>query len=726
MEQTEIVSYVGVLEKIIYSSPDQAFTVALLNCQDRTITVVGNMIPSVQGEKLKVSGYWSKHAKYGTQFTVQSFEVLLPDTLFGIEEYLGSRILPGIGPSFAKKLVTLFGAKIWDILEHEPQKLRDVDGIGPKKYKKIVEAWKKQQGGHKTLSLLASFGIYGNRAKKICDYYGGNAIAIVQHHPYRLAIDIDGIGFITADQIAQKVGTDPQDPDRIEAGILHCTQEAQNQGHCYLPQEDLILANQELLKLDADVILPVVERMAQEDKTIHRVDEEDRPIYPKYLYLYEKNIASILLESLQNKLMKIVSNMAKFLQEIQQEMHITFVETQIQAIQEAISQKICIITGGPGVGKTTIIKALVHILQKRGDRIALAAPTGRAANRLPEATDCDATTIHRLLRFNPHTGAFDYNAYHQMPLDHLIIDETSMVDISLAYHLLSAVEKDTSITLVGDADQLPSVGPGNFLADLIQSKIFPVVKLHHIFRQSQGSSIVHVAHSVNSGRIPKIMNQADSDIFFMPVESPEKGAELIVDLVTRRLPQKYGFDSKTDIQVITPMYRGLVGAEHLNDILADSVNPSGLQIGTRSFRQGDKVMQIVNNYDKDVYNGDIGIIMHYHKKSQESIVIDFGDHRYLSYVQSELDELVRSYAITIHKSQGSEYPAVVIPMFTEHYIMLERNLLYTAITRGKKLVVLVGEWRALQIAIQRVRALHRYTRLSKYLTANSELSDDFA
>ncbi len=704
----------GVLETIIYTSEETHFTVARLreNEDSPCITIVGTIMATNQGERVRVSGYWVNHPKYGKQLSVQAFYVVLPTGKEAIRDYLASGIVKGIGESLADKIVKHFGEDTFTILDKEPEKIMEIPGIGKKKKIMILNSWKSQRGIHEAMLFLSQHGIRGVRAAKICDYYSGNVISVLKNHPYRLALDIDGIGFTIADQIARKVGLPEDDPERMEAALVHVLKESHLQGHCYLPEARLLQNTQELLRLSIEKIEPVLSDMV-EKASIYRLDQKEKPVYTKNMYFYENKVAELLTRIAYNSTNRIFPDVEITIDDVEKEMRIHFEGEQRRAVRDSLKDKICIITGGPGVGKTTIIRALVHILNKRQLRIALAAPTGRAAKRLSEATDSSASTIHRLLKFNPHKGKFEQNSNSPLEVDHVIIDETSMVDISLAYYLLSALPKGAGITFVGDADQLPSVGPGNFLADMISSEFCQVVRLTKIFRQAEGSSIVHVAHKINSGEIPVINNHPESDIFFLQEEDAEKGANTIVELLSQRLPKRYGFCPLREIQILTPMYRGDVGADNLNRLLADALNKEGRALDNKEFREGDKVMQIVNNYEKDIYNGDIGIIESFNKVDK-TLTIRF-DNRGITYQESELDEVVRAYAISIHKSQGSEYPAVVIPLFNEHYIMLERNLVYTAITRGKKLVVLLGNWRALQIAIKKIRARSRYTLLAELL-----------
>ena len=715
--EKELVSIEGVLESIVFSSQETHFTVARLRQDENKscVTIVGTIMNNNEGERLKVTGSWQTHPKYGRQLNIHHFEVVLPTEKEAVEKYLSGGIIKGIGPSMAKRIVKVFGEKTFDILDNDPGRLLEVEGIGKKKSKMILDSWKAQRSVHESMLFLSNYGVRGARAARIYQRYGGNLVAILKHHPYRLAMDIDGIGFTIADRIALKTGIAEDDPERIQAAMIHAVNEASAQGHCYLPQEKLIETVSRMLRLEADTISPQFDVVPD---PLHKLDLEGNPIYLKKIFFQESQVGEMLHGILRGAARRSFPETKPLLEEVERKMGIRFRHEQQEAIEKALTEKICVITGGPGVGKTTLIKALVAILNGRKYTFALAAPTGRAAKRLTETSGFQATTIHRLLKFNPHSGKFEYCKNQPLSVDHLIIDETSMVDISLAYHLLSAMPRHASVTFIGDADQLPSVGPGNFLSDLIQSGRLPVFRLTHIFRQSHGSSIVQVAHEVNAGNVPQIVNHPSSDIFFMPVDSPMDGARLIVELSLSRLPKKYGFNPCTEIQVLTPMYKGEVGADNLNALLADALNEHGRSVGGNRFREGDKIMQIVNNYEKDVYNGDIGLITSCNR-IEKTVNVNF-DGRGILYQEHELDELVRAYAISIHKSQGSEYPAVIIPLFTEHYIMLERNLLYTAITRGKQLVVMVGSWRALQIAVKTYHSRNRYTRLAAMLNENTQ------
>lgn len=717
-ENDELITFEGILDTIIFTSEETHFTVAKLRPDnDIPILIVGTIMATNEGERIRVRGTWKDHPKYGKQLEIHQFEVLLPTEKETIKKYLSSGIIKSVGPSLANRIVKKFGEKSFEILDNEPEKLLEVNGIGKKKLQKITTSWQAQRHIHEAMVFMADFGIRGNKAAKIYKKYGGNLVAILKKHPYRLAIDIEGIGFRSADIIAKKLGIAEDDPERIQAAILHVMNEASNSnGHCYLPEEKLIENTKTMIGIEKEKIYDALHVILKENYII-QIEDDDAPIYLRKLYFFETKVAQMLKTIKETPILRDFCNIEKAIEEVEQEMDITFQKEQKEAIKGALKNKVTIITGGPGVGKTTIIRALVHILQKQKYSIALAAPTGRASKRLSEASDFPATTIHRLLHFNPHSGKFEFNHNQPLQIKHLIIDEASMIDIYLAYHLLNAVPEMASITFVGDADQLPSVGPGNFLGDMIQSKYIHIKQLNKIFRQTEGSSIVDIAHTLNEGGIPKISNHPSSDIFFMPINSSQEGADLIVDLIKTRLPKKYDLDPINDIQVLTPMYRGNVGADNLNNLLAKSLNENGREIVIDKFKENDKVMQIVNNYEKDVYNGDIGVIIHANR-IDKSVYINF-DTGCSIYKENELDEIVRAYAISIHKSQGSEYPAVVIPIFTDHYIMLERNLLYTAITRGKKIVVIVGHWKAFKIAIQTVRSRNRYTKLALRLTENN-------
>ncbi|WP_372369110.1 ATP-dependent RecD-like DNA helicase [Candidatus Uabimicrobium sp. HlEnr_7] len=711
---TKVENLEGVLESVIFTSEETHFTIARFTYKESepSITVVGNIFSANVGEKLRISGVWKKHAKYGLQLEIERFEVILPTQKESIEKYLASGIVSGIGPSLAKRIVKHFGDSTFEVLDKEPQRIQEVQGIGEKKAADIENSWKMQRNRHEMMLFLTSHGIKGSRAAKIYKKYGGNLVAIIKNNPYRLAIDIDGIGFLTADKIAREVGIPEDSPERIEAAILHTMGEASSQGHCYLPQDMLVDRTYTLLKVDPILIADILQKNISQQKLM-TIEDPEHPVYLKRIYFCETQVARYLSGIMRTAFAVDLPPLPKIIKHIKKTMNVELHPEQKNALELSLTNKISLITGGPGVGKTTIIKALVSVLQKNDCRIALAAPTGRAAKRLAEASGTSASTIHRLLHYNPHENAFEYNKERHLEIDWLIIDETSMMDISLSYHLVSAIPPGAGVTFVGDCDQLPSVGPGNFLGDLITSDEIPLTRLTHIYRQSTDSSIVRTAHEINSGSLPQIINSDKSDIFFLPTDNPQEGAKMIVDLVSSRLRKKYNLDPIHDIQTLVPMYRGEVGADNLNALLSQSLNASEKKISGGKFREGDKVMQVSNNYEKDVYNGDIGIISGVNRVDH-TFTIAF-DHKEVNYEFSELDQLALAYAISIHKSQGSEYPVVIIPVFTQHYIMLQRNLLYTAITRGKKMVVIVGSWRALGIAVRNVESRTRYTKLAHWL-----------
>lgn len=717
MQQDEqFIKIQGIIKNIIYHSEETNFTVAKLEDEDEELVTIAGIILEIKvNDRVTVTGKWVHHAKYGLQLQIEHYDILLPTNEDKIIQYLSSRIIRGIGPALAERIVDQFGEQTFNILDNDINKLLEVPGIGESKLEIIQESWQQKRAQHEALLFMSEHGIQGKRASAICKYYGSKVISILKNHPYRLAIDIEGIGFITADAIAQKIGIQPTDPERIQAALIHMLSEAQGEGHCFLPEKELVQVVVTMLKIDTELVQENLQQLIESKKVI-ATDDEEKPIYQRIMYQYENKVAEMIQKFLKKNHLK-KQDISKQLQLIEKKMNITLEKEQKEAITKSLSSRFSIITGGPGVGKTTIIKALVDILKKDTKSIALAAPTGRAAKRLSEATGEQATTIHRLLGYNPFTNEFEYNQYAPLDVEHIIIDEVSMVDIQIAYHLFAAIPSSASITIVGDADQLPSVGPGNFLSDLIACNQIPITKLNKIHRQSKGSSIVEVAHQINQGMIPTITNDPDSDIFFLVQKDTTEGAKTIVELVQSRLPQKYSFHSSKDIQVLSPMYRGNIGIDSLNSLLADALNPDAKKINNK-FSVGDKVMQIVNNYEKNVYNGDLGFIYNYNRITH-TISIQF-ESDLIEYEENELNEnIVRAYAISIHKSQGSEYPCVIIPLYTEHFMMLERNLLYTAITRGKKIVVLIGTWHALQLAVKQIKSKKRYTKLVARLQNNA-------
>ncbi|MEI6084465.1 MAG: ATP-dependent RecD-like DNA helicase [Verrucomicrobiota bacterium] len=705
----------GSIEKILFSNEENHYTVAQLLPEGRgrvePIIIVGNLAALNIGETVRAQGHWTNHKQFGRQFAVEKFDSVLPQSVVGIKKYLGSGLVKGIGPKFADRIVEKFGDKTLEVIDQFSGKLRDVDGIGPERARKIKEAWTAQKSIRDIMIYLQGHGIGSSHAAKIFKQYGENAIAVVRENPYQLAKDITGIGFRTADGIASKTGVAADSIHRLKAGVTHSLERAMDEGHTCLPREELLQFARELLEVE----LKPVESALTLLTIAGEVVIEDELVYLAGLCRAERGVANKLTELRCAKLELPAMDLEKALAWVQQQTGIGLAVAQQQAIKTALTSKVSVITGGPGVGKTTIVNSIVRILKAKKCEVLLAAPTGRAAKRMSETTGALAQTIHRLLKYEPHEGGFSYNERRPLKGDMLIIDETSMLDIRLAYHLLKAIPLSASVVFVGDVDQLPSVGPGNFLRDLIESDVVAVVRLTEIFRQAQHSSIITNAHKVNRGELPVLDAPEASDFFFIQEENPEKVVATIKSLCRDRIPQKYGLE----VQVLTPMHKGVCGSENLNRELQAALNPTGpaMQRYGRTYRVGDRVMQIRNNYDKDVFNGDLGRIKRLDLVEQEVIVTV--DDREIVYDFTDMDELLPAYAITVHKSQGNEYPAVIVPLLTQHFVLLQRNLLYTAITRGKKLVILVGSKKALALAIRNNRTAARYSRLAELLRRNS-------
>lgn len=699
-----------VVERITYQNPENGYSVMKVKVKgyDDLVTLVGNLLEVPAGSVLLCEGDWKVDKRYGSQFVCQTWEEVMPATVYGIEKYLGSGLVKGIGPKFAQLIVKQFGLDTIEVIETDIERLYEVPGIGRKRVEKIRESWEKQKDIKNVMLFLQGYGVSTAYAAKIYRQYGKESIDKVKENPYRLADDIWGIGFKTADGIAGKMGYEKNDLRRCKSGIIYTLNQLANEGHVYAEEEQLVKAAICLLEADEDSIRKTLTDMARtEDLKI-----EDEAIYLPPFYFAEVGTANRLLALLresEGNLFATRFNVA----ELSKETSITYDEVQLQAIGEALRSKVMVLTGGPGTGKTTTTQGIIAALKHLGLRILLAAPTGRAAKRMSEATGMEAKTIHRLLEYNPMDG---YKRNEENPLegDALIVDECSMIDIILMNNLMKAVPVSMRLVMVGDIDQLPSVGAGNVLRDIIDSGKIPVIRLTRIFRQAQSSRIVMSAHAINQGRFPDTSNGKDTDFFFMQQEEPEKVATEIVNLVKNRLPKAY-HRRTSDIQVLTPMQRGIVGAANLNMALQQALNPSGVSLNRSgySFRQGDRVMQLRNNYDKDVFNGDLGFVESV--DMEERILFVNFDGRLVEYDASELDELTLAYATTIHKSQGSEYPIVVMPVLMTHYVMLQRNLIYTGITRAKKICVLIGTKKALSFAIRNMTVLKRNTRLNERL-----------
>jgi len=712
----------GQIERITYTNDETGFTIARVKVygQKDLVTVVGHLISAAPGEILNMRGEWVNHPRFGEQFKVVESKTTVPATAYGIRKYLGSGLIKGLGPVMAGRIVKKFGEQTLDVIENEIQKLSRVNGIGKKRIAMIQKAWNEQKEIRDVMLFLQSHGISSGYATKIFKQYGNRSIAVVTDNPYRLATDIFGIGFVIADRIALKMGFPEDSHLRVEAGILYVLNQLSDEGHVFYPYEPLIKKSQEILGVGKDVVVKALGHIAGErkiivediNKSIEEFKKNNKAVYLAKFHLCETSISERLKTLLTSP--KSIRHVAseKAIDWVQTQLNITLAEKQIGAIQSALTNKIMIITGGPGTGKTTIINAVLKIFSRLNVRTLLAAPTGRAAKRMSETTGHGAKTIHRLLEFSFIKGGFQKNQENPLNCDLLILDEASMIDTILMHHLLKAVPSFATVILVGDVNQLPSVGAGNVLNDIITSGAVPVVELNEIFRQAKASRIIVNAHKINNGILPSFENHVpNNDFYFIRQEDPQKVLEIILELTKTRIPQRFGFDAVDDIQVLTPMHKGVVGAENLNMELQKTLNPvqDGIIRGNRSFRVNDKVMQIKNNYDKEVFNGDIGRITGI-RPEEYQVTVTF-DGRDVAYEFSDLDEIVLAYAVSVHKSQGSEYPAVVIPILIQHYILLQRNLIYTAITRGRDLVVMVGTRKALAMGINNDKTQKRHTLL---------------
>ncbi|MBP8292310.1 MAG: AAA family ATPase [Caldilineaceae bacterium] len=787
----------GVVERITYHNEENGYTVAKLAPEvrgslfgaEREVPIVGNMLGIVVGESVELMGRWTLHAEYGRQFSVETMRSVLPATVAGMEKYLGSGLIRGVGPVTARRIVKFFDAATLDVIDRTPERLIEVPGVGPKRVQTIAQAWTEQRAIKEVMLFLQSHGVTTGLATKIYKEYGDNAIAVVRNDPYRLARDIFGIGFLTADKIARSMGLPPDAPQRIAAGVAYALNQASEDGHLYLPTSELLVLTASLLDVGreqaaigvarmwsegqvkvaptagADALEPPVAAFASDDgaprllaeqgqlyavgtvEQAQRVLAEEDAIYLAPFYYSEVGVANRLRQItgvVQSRLAPFAGwNAAAWTQALaafEQRGAIQLAPQQQEAVQTALTRRLTVLTGGPGTGKTTTVRTILQLCQQMQRRVVLAAPTGRAAKRLTETTGHEAKTIHRLLEFKPAAGmTFQRNEENPLEGDLLIVDEASMLDTVLMNSLLKAVASGMHLLLVGDVDQLPSVGPGNVLRDVIAAiegdapdgeaapgaawrraglgEAAAVIRLRTIFRQEAGSFIITNAHRINAGEMPILDNKQADDFFVFTTEDAERAAQLCVELVTERIPRRFGIPPE-DIQLLSPMHRGVAGVSALNEALQAALNPPAPNkpqklVGSRAYRVGDRVMQIRNNYDKDVYNGDMGRISGMDLEMHQ-VTVTF-DGRPLPYDFLELDELVHAYAVSIHKSQGSEFPAVVVPVLTSHYMMLQRNLLYTAVTRARRLVVLVGQPRAIGIAVRNGKVAARYTGLAARL-----------
>jgi exodeoxyribonuclease V alpha subunit len=725
-----------VVERITYQNPENGYSVLKVRVKgyDDLVAVVGNLLDANVGSVLSVEGDWKVDSRYGRQFAAQKWEETLPATVYGMEKYLGSGLIKGVGPKFAKLIVQKYGTDTFEVIEENVQALKEIPGIGPRRVRMIAESWARQKEVKNVMVFLQEHGVSTAFAARIYGQYGNESIARMRENPFQLADDIWGIGFRTADCIGEKLGFGKESYVRLRSGVMYTLSELADQGHVYATREQLTQRAAALLEAEEPSIVMTLDQMLK-DKDLIREDQvrEEDAVYLPPFYYAEIGVAGRLrrlasepagdrlwIRLLEARRKSGNDNLSVDVGRIEQAVHMTYDQVQADAIRKAALAKVMILTGGPGTGKTTTTQGIIAAYRAYGLEVLLAAPTGRAARRMSEATGLEARTIHRLLECKPPEG-YQKNGENPLKGDVLIVDECSMIDIVLMNALLKAVPDSMRLVLVGDTDQLPSVGAGNVLRDVIESGAFPVVRLTRIFRQALESRIIMNAHRINAGQLPDISNGRDTDFFFLSREEPEQAVAEIVDLVKRKLPARYGVSSSV-IQVLTPMQRGAAGATSLNLALQEALNPAGEGLRRSGFvyRQGDRVMQVKNNYDKEVFNGDIGRIETVNP-GERTLKVDF-EGRLVEYDQTELDELVHAYAATIHKAQGSEYQIVVMPILMSHYVMLQRNLVYTGITRAKKILVMVGTKKALAYAVQNVTVTGRNSMLKERLAGRGCLN----
>ena len=710
----------GTLERIRYASDDDDWSVVVLDLAEKggEITAVGNLAGVQPGESLRLTGRWTRHQKFGRQFKVESFSAVPPATPAGIERLLGSGLIEGIGSELASRLVTRFGARTLEVIEKEPKKLREVEGVGPLRAERLVAAWGKQQNIREIVFLLQSCGVSTGLAMRIFKQYGSGAHEVVKRNPWRLAAEMPGVGFRTADAIAKTLGVPPGSPQRIEAGVLFALEQRAEEGDVWAARETVIKESAQALSLDGAVIEEAIQSLVRRGAVASDKDGVEVLLGLPRLVKAEQDAAQCLagIASLAAPAKAASGTPEDEIAAFERQSGLTLSAIQRDAVLKAARDKVLVITGGPGTGKTTLVKAIIRVMEARGARVAQCAPTGRAAKRMAEATDREAKTIHRLLEYSPQQGRFLRTRENPLACDALIVDEASMIDIQLFCRLLEAVPPGASLILVGDADQLPSVGPGNVLADIIRAGVFPVARLSDIFRQARASAIVVNAHRINEGLLPLAPGSDEgADFFFIERSEPEAIMEAIRELLAVRIPRRFGLDPRRDVQVLTPMRKGALGTVSMNKELQGLLNPQGQSVarGGTELRIGDRVMQTSNNYELGVFNGDIGTVVEVHA-DQKAVSVRY-DERMVRYEWSSLDELETAYACSIHKSQGSEFPGVVIALHTQHFILLRRNLLYTAVTRGKRLAIIVGSRKALAIAVKSTGSEKRCTRLAERL-----------
>lgn len=725
----------GVLERITYANEESGYTVARVDTgrgAGDLLTVVGSLLGAQPGESLRMEGRWGSHPQYGKQFSVENYSTILPATIQGIRRYLGSGLIKGIGPKIAERIVDHFGTDTLDVIEGEPKRLIEVPGLGPKRTKLIGAAWEEQKAIKEVMVFLQGVGVSTSIAVRIYKKYGDASISVVRNQPYRLAADVWGIGFLTADRIAQAVGIPHDSPERVKAGLQYALSQSTDQGHCFLPEERLIADGVKLLQVDTGLVIDCLAELAADPEGVVREPVPDPQGGPPLtaVYLVPFHRAELSLVGQVRRLLYAEEDRMPGFQDVDWDKALTWLAgrtgaalapEQRDAVRLALTRRVAVLTGGPGCGKSFTVRSIVELARAKKAKVVLAAPTGRAAKRLSELTGADASTVHRLLELKPG-GDAAYDRDRPLEADLVVVDEASMLDLLLANKLVKAVAPGAHLLLVGDVDQLPSVGAGEVLRDLLaEGGPVPAVRLTRIFRQAQQSGVVTNAHRINTG-VPPITDGLP-DFFLFPEEDTEEAGRLTVDVAARRIPARFGLDPRRDIQVLAPMHRGPAGAGNLNGLLQQAVTPArpGLpekRFGGRVFRVGDKVTQIRNNYEKGangVFNGTVGVVTGLDLDEQRLTVRTEEDEE-VAYEFSELDELAHAYAVTIHRSQGSEYPAVVIPVTTGAWMMLQRNLLYTAVTRAKKLVVLVGSRKALGQAVRTVSAGRRYTAVAPRLS----------
>jgi len=708
----------GVVERLTFADPESHYAVVRLKVKGRRglVTVVGPLAGTREGEQLQLKGRYEVHPKYGEQFKVTWWYAVLPATEAGIQRYLASGLVKGIGPELAKRLVDHFGPETLEVIDHTPERLKEVAGIGDKRIQQITRDWQEHKAARKVLVALQGLGLSLGFATKIYKQYGDQALEVATANPYQLALDIQGLGFATADRLASRLNLDPLTPARLAAGLLHVLETMAGEGHVYAPEELLLQQARELLQVPEQPLKKILEHLAREGRVVLEDLPQGRGVYRKPAWVAETGVARDLGRLKTTGALPPPLHLDDMIKQVQEERGLELSEEQARAVALALREKVVIITGGPGTGKTTIVSCILDLYRRLGAKVLLMAPTGRAAKRLSEATGAEAATIHRALEFSPQLGGFRRNAAEPLKADAIVVDEASMVDIYLMYHLLKAVPRAARLILVGDVHQLPAVGPGNVLKDLMASGVVPTARLTQIYRQAKQSLIVVNAHRVNEGAFPVLPRSfGQVDFVFVELQEPEAIKARLLELVSRELPWRYGFDPVKDLQVITPMHRGAVGIQTLNHELQERLNPRAPRytFGPRVFRRGDKVMQLRNNYYKEVFNGDIGLVTGFIPDTGQ-LLVSF-DGRVVAYEPGEGDEITLAYAVTVHKAQGSEFPGVVLILTTHHYLLLQRNLLYTALTRGRRLVVLLGSKKALAMAIKNDQPVRRFTDLSAKL-----------